>query len=232
MRRLLKVVHLGRSPYAKVLELQRNLCRQRADGLQPDDLLLLVEHDPVFTLGRGTRPGSLPVPAEALHARGAALYEVERGGDVTFHGPGQLLGYPIIDLTMHREDLHWYLRELESVLIESLGLLGVRGERSQGRTGVWVGDRKIASIGVHVKRWVTLHGFALNVSTDLTWFDLIVPCGLPGVRMTAVAAEGGAPSTVDAVRAIVAPVFARRFGLAPILTEAGTLRPCAAVPGA
>lgn len=232
MRRLLKVVHLGRSPYAEVLELQRNLCRQRADGLQPDDLLLLVEHDPVFTLGRGTRPGSLPLPAEALHARGAALYEVERGGDVTFHGPGQLVGYPIIDLTMHREDLHWYLRELESVLIESLGLLGVRGERSQGRTGVWVGDRKIASIGVHVKRWVTLHGFALNVSTDLTWFDLIVPCGLPGVRMTAVAAEGGAPSTVDAVRAIVAPVFARRFGLEPILTEAGTLRPCAAVPGA
>ena len=232
MRGLLKVVHLGRRPYAEVLELQRTLCRQRAEGLQPDDLLLLVEHDPVFTLGRGTRPESLPVPAAALHARGAAVHEVERGGDVTFHGPDQLVGYPILDLTMHREDLHWYLRELEAVLIESLGRLGVRAERSEGRTGVWVGDRKIASIGVHVKRWVTLHGFALNVSTDLAWFDLIVPCGLQGVRMTTVAAEGGAPATMDAARAVTAAVFSRRFELEPVLSDAGTLAPCPAVQGA
>ena len=229
MRGLLKVVHLGRRPYAEVLELQRHLCRQRADGLQPDDLLLLVEHDPVFTLGRGTRPESLPVPAAALHGRGAAVHEVERGGDVTFHGPGQLVGYPIIDLTAHRQDLHWYLRELEGVLIEALGLLGVPAERSQGRTGVWVGERKIASIGVHVKRWVTLHGFALNVSTDLAWFDLIVPCGLAGVRMTTVASEGGVPATVDAARGLITTVFAQRFGFEPIPCDAGTLLPRPAV---
>jgi lipoate-protein ligase B len=216
-------VHLGRRPYAEVLELQRHLCRQRADGLQDEDLLLLVEHDPVFTLGRGTRPASLPVPVAALIARGAEVHDVERGGDVTFHGPGQLVGYPIIDLTAHRQDLHWYLRELEGVLIEALGLLGVPAERSQGRTGVWVGERKIASIGVHVKRWVTLHGFALNVSTDLAWFDLIVPCGLAGVRMTTVASEGGVPATVDAARGLITTVFAQRFGFEPIPADAGTL---------
>ena len=129
--------------------------------------------------------------AEALRRRGVEVFEVERGGDVTYHGPGQLVGYPIFDLTQHRQDLHWYLRQLEEVLIVALADLGIAAERNEGYTGVWTGGRKIASIGVHARQWVTWHGFALNVTTDLSAFDLIVPCGIPGVVMTSVAVERG-----------------------------------------
>jgi len=129
--------------------------------------------------------------AEALRRRGVEVFEVERGGDVTYHGPGQLVGYPIFDLTQHRQDLHWYLRQLEEVLIVALADLGIAAERNEGYTGVWTGGRKIASIGVHARQWVTWHGFALNVTTDLSAFDLIVPCGIPGVVMTSVEAERG-----------------------------------------
>lgn len=184
------VVHdLGRRPYGEVLELQRLLCRRRMAGESADDVLLLVEHPPVVTLGRGTRATSLPLPAPALVARGLEVFEVERGGDVTLHAPGQLVGYPILDLTGWRRDLHWYLRQLEEVLIRGLAALSISAGRDPGRTGVWTGGRKIASIGIHVKQWVTFHGFALNVTTDLSLFDLIVPCGIPDVRMTSVAAE-------------------------------------------
>ena len=184
------IVHdLGRASYAEVLELQRSLCRRRQAGEIRDDLLLLVEHEPVITQGRGTRAGSMPIAAAELERRGVGIYEVERGGDVTFHGPGQLVGYPILDLRNHREDLHWYLRSLEEALIESLRMLGITAGRRPGLTGVWVEDRKIASIGVHVKQWITYHGFALNVTTDLSYFGLIVPCGIAGVVMTSVAAE-------------------------------------------
>ena len=184
------VVHdLGRRPYGEVLELQRLLCRRRMTGESADDVLLLVEHPPVVTLGRGTRATSLPLPAPALVARGLEVFEVERGGDVTLHAPGQLVGYPILDLTGWRRDLHWYLRQLEEVLIRGLAALSIPAGRDSGRTGVWTGGKKIASIGIHVKQWVTFHGFALNVTTDLSLFDLIVPCGIPDVRMTSVAAE-------------------------------------------
>jgi lipoyl(octanoyl) transferase len=186
------VVHdLGRRPYDEVLELQRRLCQRRMAGELQDDVLLLVEHDPVITLGRGTRAQSLPIPPNQLARRGIPVFEVERGGDVTYHGPGQLVGYPVLDLQRHRPDLHWYLRQLEAVLIGGLGRLGIAAERNSGLTGVWTGGRKIASIGIHVKRWVTFHGFALNVTTDLTPFDLIVPCGIPNVVMTSVAKELG-----------------------------------------
>lgn len=224
MNRCLDVVPLGRRRYGEALELQRALCRGRADGDCPSDMLLLVEHSPVFTLGRSARAASLPVPAARLVELGAEVHEVERGGDVTFHGPGQLVGYPIVDLRQHREDLHWYLRELEAVLIESLAEFGVASERGAGRTGVWTSGRKIASIGVHVKRWVTLHGFALNVTTDLSWFDLIVPCGIPDVRMTSIAAERDTSPCLDVVGDAVTGVFARRFGLEPVRVDAGTLR--------
>jgi lipoyl(octanoyl) transferase len=185
----LVVRDLGRRRYGEVLELQRELCRRRAAGLLPDDALLLVEHDPVITLGRGTRPESLPITAAELERRGVPLVEVERGGDVTYHGPGQLVGYPIFDLRGHRQDLHWYLRRLEDVLIVALDRLGIDAMRTPGLTGVWTAGRKIASIGIHVKQWVTFHGFALNVTTDLSQFDLIVPCGIEDVVMTSVAAE-------------------------------------------
>ncbi len=222
-QRPLAVVDLGRRPYGEVLELQRDLCRRRMSGDLADDLLLLVEHEPVVTLGRGTREASLPLPVDAIRRRGVEVFEVERGGDVTFHGPGQLVGYPILDLTGHRQDLHWYLRTLEQALIAALGALGIAAERNPGLTGVWTRGRKIASIGIHVKQWVTLHGFALNVTTDLGYFDLIVPCGIQGVSMTSVARElaGSAPPGIDqAARTAVIEAFGHAFDRAPL---AGTL---------
>jgi lipoate-protein ligase B len=188
---VVRTIDLGRQPYLPVLELQRRLVRARIDGEISDDLLLLVEHDPVVTLGRGTQPSSLPLPETALRERGFEVVEVERGGDVTVHAPGQLVGYPIIDLQQHRADLHWYLRQLEEAMIRGLGAMGIEADRNPGRTGVWVGGRKIGSIGVHVKRWVTLHGFALNVTTDLRVFNVVVPCGIDGVIMTSVERETG-----------------------------------------
>ena len=185
----LLVQDLGRGSYEEVLELQRRLCRQRISGEIQDDILLLVEHEPVVTLGRGVRPGSLPLSPAELEAKGLHVFDVERGGDVTFHGPGQLVGYPIIDLRKHREDLHWYLRRLEAGLIDGLARMGIGAGTRPGLTGVWTSGRKIASIGIHVKQWVTFHGFALNVTTDMSYFDLIVPCGIPNVVMTSVSRE-------------------------------------------
>jgi lipoate-protein ligase B len=183
--------------YGAALTLQRRLADDRLTGKLGNDLLLLCEHPPVITLGRGTKATSLPLDPEALRRRGIEVFEVERGGDVTYHGPGQLVGYPIFHLAQHKQDLHWYLRQLEEVLIVALGEFGIGAERNPGLTGVWIGGRKIASIGVHAKQWVTWHGFALNVTTELSAFDLIVPCGIVGVVMTSVAAEAqrtGAPA--------------------------------------
>jgi lipoyl(octanoyl) transferase len=189
MSRCLRVLDLCPRPYREALELQRELCRARAAGETAEDLLLLVEHEPVVTLGRATRAASLPLAPAELERRGLSVFAVERGGDVTYHGPGQLVGYPILDLREHRMDLHWYLRTLEDALITALGVLGIEASRNPGLTGVWTAGRKIASIGIHVKQWVTLHGFALNVSTDLSRFDLVVPCGIQNVVMTSVAEE-------------------------------------------
>ncbi|HEX9728132.1 MAG TPA: lipoyl(octanoyl) transferase LipB [Gemmatimonadales bacterium] len=185
----LAVVAVGRMPYGPALALQRDLAQRRIDGAIDRDLLVLVEHPPVVTLGRGTNPAHLSTPREFLEAKGIEVFEIERGGDVTFHGPGQLVGYPIIALAEHKQDLHWYLRQVEQALIVGLDQVGIAGTRSPGFTGVWTEGRKIASIGVHVKRWVTSHGFALNVTTDLSYFDLIVPCGIEGVTMTSVQRE-------------------------------------------
>jgi lipoate-protein ligase B len=216
--RKLVVQDLGRRGYAEVLELQRSLCRRRMDGEITEDILLLVEHDPVVTLGRGTRVPSLPLPRAELERRGIGVFEVERGGDVTFHGPGQLVGYPILDLREHREDLHWYLRHLEGALMGALSALGIEAGRNPGLTGVWTRGRKIASIGIHVKQWVTYHGFALNVSTDLAYFDLIVPCGIQGVVMTSVAQELGRTDTATIwkeTREAVVEQLGKSFDLAP-----------------
>jgi len=189
-RRRVQLVEAGRVPYDRALDWQRTLAQARIDGRLEEDLLLLLEHPPVVTLGRTARG------AHVLRPEGVDVVEVERGGDVTFHGPGQLVGYPIFDLhgPPYRQDLHWYLRTLEDALIAALAELGIPAERRTGYTGVWTGaggGRKIASIGVHVKQWVTWHGFALNVTTDLAQFERIVPCGIPGVEMTSVEREGG-----------------------------------------
>jgi len=153
---------------------------------------------------------------EYLRERGVDLFEVERGGDVTFHGPGQLVGYPIIDLKNHRRDLHWYLRQVEQLLIDSLGVFGLRAGRNPPYTGVWIGNRKIASIGVHARDWVTWHGFALNVATDLRFFFFIVPCGIQSVTMTSVNGElPNEPQGVAAVAKAVVAAAGKTFGLSP-----------------
>src|SRR5678809_1086372 len=191
--RELWVERLGLLEYGKALEYQRAVARARIAGEIPEDVLLLVEHPPVVTLGRGAKANHLLASPALLAARGVELFEVERGGDVTFHGPGQLVDYPIIDLKRHKQDLHWYLRQVEEGLIVALGAIGIAAERNQGYTGVWTQGSKIASIGVHARDWVTWHGFALNVDTDLSYFDLIVPCGIQSVTMTSVGRELAEP---------------------------------------
>jgi len=223
----LLVTDLGRRRYGEVLELQRVLAARRLAGDLADDLLLLVEHEPVVTLGRGTVPSSLPLAPDELVRRGTEVFEVERGGDVTWHGPGQLVGYPILDLRGHREDLHWYLRTLEDVLIDTLEALGVPADRHPGRTGVWTAGRKVASIGVHAKRWVTWHGFALNVSNAPDGFELIVPCGLHGVTMTSILEERGGHDDVaglgDLVRRTLVERFAGAFARTPAMLSSAEL---------
>jgi len=209
----LLVADLGVMPYAPALELQREVARRVIAAEITADVLLLVEHPPVVTLGRGTKAGNLLAAPEFLRARGVELFEVERGGDVTFHGPGQLVGYPVFDLKRHKQDLHWYLRQVEESLIRALAALGIVAGRQAGQTGVWTGGRKIGSIGVHARDWVTWHGFALNVSTDLSYFDLIVPCGIAGVTMTSIERETAAPASLALVAERVVASFGQVFDL-------------------
>lgn len=213
--REIQIQRLGCVPYADALELQRRLVELRKADEIPDQLLLL-EHPPVITLGvkaRSTRANVLASPDE-LAAHGVELFETGRGGDVTYHGPGQLVGYPIIDLKPDRCDVHKYVRDLEEVLIRTAAGFGIEAGRSPGQSGAWVGDEKLAAIGVRIARWVTSHGFALNVSTDLAHFGLIVPCGITGKGVTSLEARAGRPLTLpvveDAVIVAFCDVFARR----------------------
>jgi lipoyl(octanoyl) transferase len=234
VHRQLLVSSLGTVPYAEALDLQRAAARARLDGRLDQDLLILLEHPPVVTTGRSTKGQNLLLDSAALASRGIELFDVERGGDVTFHGPGQLVGYPIIDLKRHKEDLHWYLRQVEQVLMDALGAHGIPADRNPGKTGVWTNGRKIASIGVHARQWVTWHGFALNVTTDLSYFDVMVPCGIPDVVMTSVARElldlsGGAslapsPSLLRDVSSSVVTAAATTFTLDPEPMEGAALR--------
>ena len=217
------VVDLGRRAYGEALELQRSVARARIAGDIEQDVLLLVEHPPVITLGRSSKDAHLLANSAQLAARGVELFEVERGGDVTFHGPGQLVGYPIVDLKRHKQDLHWYLRQVEEVLIRALGTFGIEGGRVAKYTGVWTRDRKIASIGVHARDWVTWHGFALNVSTELSYFELIVPCGIPEVTMTSLQRELGREVSLGEVGEVVARATADVFDLQPRSTQLASL---------
>lgn len=210
--RLLEVRRLGRVPYAKGLALQERLVAERQAGRIPDTLLLL-EHDPVFTLGRNARAEHVLFPEAELRARGFEVYETGRGGDVTYHGPGQVVGYPILNLAPDRCDVHRYVRDLEEVLIRTCADYGVAASRVPGMTGAWVGQEKIGAIGVRIARWVTSHGFAFNVSANLAPFGLIVPCGLRGRGVTSLERLLGAPVSAEAVMdrlaAHMAAVFAR-----------------------
>jgi len=214
-RRVCQVQELGRLSYAAALELQRRLVEQRRQGLIPDQFLLL-EHPHVITLGRNGRPEHLLAPLEILRRAGIEFYHTERGGDITYHGPGQLIGYPILNLREWRQDVVAYVRALEQVIIEALGKFGLRAERVAGRTGVWVDGRKIAAIGVRISRWITSHGFALNVSTDLSYFGYIVPCGL-SAPVTSMA-ELGVRATLGEVMAALVPSFGDVFECEMIMT--------------
>ena len=196
---------LGRIGYAEAFALQQELVAQRKQGLIPDQLLI-VEHPPVITMGRNGREGNLLASREVLERAGIAFHETDRGGDVTYHGPGQVVGYPIVDLREWKRDVLAYVRGLEQTIIEALAEFGMEAGREEGMTGVWVSGRKIAAIGVHISRWVTSHGFALNVDTNLEHFQYIVPCGLtkPVTSMAVEGFRGG--------RENVAPALARGFG--------------------
>lgn len=207
---------LGLVAYDEAWALQKETASRRIAGEIPDTLIV-VQHPSVVTLGRSTKPGHLLVPAATLEGQGIQVRDVERGGDITIHEPGQLVAYPIISLRQHRQDLHWYLRQLEEAMIVALATFGLSAERVAGLTGVWCGGRKLASIGVHAKDWVTWHGLALNVTNDLATFAHVVPCGIDQVEMTTVAREcvragRPAPTFADVQQALVAAMGAV-FGL-------------------
>jgi lipoyl(octanoyl) transferase len=211
--RHIEVRHLGVVPYGDALALQQSLVEDRKAGRIPDQLLLL-EHPPVITLGAKTRSDRSHIVAteEMLQTSGVEVVETGRGGDVTYHGPGQLVGYPIFDLKPDRCDVHRYVRDLETVLIRAVAQAGVSAGRMPGLTGVWVGDEKVAAIGIRISRWVTSHGFALNVSTDLDYFDLIVPCGITDRGVTSLAALLGRPLSSHDIAPRLVSHFCDVFG--------------------
>lgn len=200
---------LGRIGYSEALEWQHRFVEQRKQGLIPDQLLF-VEHPHVITLGRNSHPENLLATREWYAQNGIELHETNRGGDVTYHGPGQLVGYPIVDLRDWKRDVVAYVRAVEQVIIDALSRFGIDGQRSAGATGVWVGDAKVCAIGVHISRWVTSHGFALNIDTDLRYFQYIVPCGLAR-PVTSVRALGCNASRQE-IAAAVAEQFSNHFG--------------------
>lgn len=188
---------------------QQRLVSDRKQNANLDDVLILLEHPPVYTLGQGSDPGFLKFdPTDSNYE----LHRIERGGEVTYHCPGQLVGYPILNLNHYRKDLHWYLRQLEEVIIRVLAVYGLKGGRIPGLTGVWINDRKVAAIGIKVSRWITMHGFAINVCPDLSGFDRIVPCGISDKAVGSL--EQFVPGIgVEAVRGEVAIAFAEVFGV-------------------
>ncbi len=210
--RVLQVRRLGTVPYRRGLEIQAELVTARREGRIPDTLLLL-EHPHVITLGTSSSTEHVLADEAERTRMGIELYETGRGGDVTYHGPGQLVGYPILDLKPDRRDLHRYLRDLEGVLLSVLDRFGVSGHREEGLTGVWCAQGKIAAIGVRVSSgWITSHGFALNVDPDLTYFGSIVPCGIRDRQVTSMARVLGRDLQVEAVIPEVEEALARRFG--------------------
>jgi lipoyl(octanoyl) transferase len=212
VRRELQIQRLGKVAYGDGLELQKRLVEQRKRGEIPDQLLLL-EHPPVITFGVRTRNDRSHVVAtpETLEDEGVEVFESGRGGDVTYHGPGQLVGYPILDLQPDRCDVHRYVRDLEEVLIRAVAGFGIASHRLPGLSGTWVGEEKLAAIGVRIARWVTSHGFALNVSTNLAHFALIIPCGIADKGVTSIDILRRSPVAMKDVEAAVAEAFGDVF---------------------
>jgi len=207
---------LGRMEFARALALQEEIVLKKRDDGSVEDQLLLLEHEPVYTIGRAPDQSSLLGRAHLPHP----VFAINRGGQATYHGPGQLMGYPIIDLRGCGQDLHKYLRWLEQLLIDLLAEYGIAASRRESLTGVWVGDRKIASIGVGVRHWITMHGFALNVSGDLLPFNHIVPCGINNVVMTSMEKETGTAFSVSPVAASIEKLAVNRIGDLRVIREA------------
>jgi len=221
--RTCKLRRLGRVDYGDALRMQEGMVRLRAEG-RIDDTLLFVEHPHVITAGSASKREHVLLSADELDARGIEYFETGRGGDVTYHGPGQVVGYPILQLEGERRDAHRYLRDLEEVLIRTLGDFSIKARRHERHTGVWVdhdGERKIAAIGVRLSRWVTSHGFALNVDPDLSFFDTIVPCGIRDAGVTSMSAVTGKSYEVEAVEEALAGRFAELFEVQLVVPEVG-----------
>ena len=200
------VQNIGRKSYKAVLDLQKEMQQQRING-NIEDTLILVEHDPVYTLGKNANEDHL------LQSRDESVdvFNIERGGDITFHGPGQLVGYPILDLSNYKKSVSWYMRTLEQVLIDTLIEFKITAQRNDGLTGVWVGDKKIAALGVRISRWVTMHGFALNVNPDLSFYDGIIPCGIFDHGVTSMEQLLGETQNNDNVKNMVIEKFNKYF---------------------
>ncbi len=204
--RKIDILDLGVRSYKKVWDLQKELVKKRQNG-QINDTLILVEHEPVYTLGKNADENHI-----LQHTpRNVKTYQIERGGDVTFHGPGQLVGYPILDLHNYKKSISWYMRGLEQLIIYTLAEFMVTAERKEGLTGVWVGDEKIAALGVRVTRWITMHGFALNVKPDLTYYSSIIPCGIFEYGVTSMARLLTDEVTVDSVKQVLIGKFMNQF---------------------
>ena len=207
MKRQCLLNNQGLVPYSVAWDQQRSLVAERIKDPTQDDILLLLEHPPVYTLGQGASLEFLKFDPANVSVE---VHRVERGGEVTYHCPGQLVGYPILNLRHYQQDLHWYLRQLEEVLIQLLGVYGLKGDRSAGMTGVWLEGRKVAAIGIKVSRWITMHGFALNVCPDLSGFERIVPCGIADKPVGSLA-QFIPDITVEQLRLDVAASFAAVF---------------------
>ncbi len=204
--RKIDILNLGVKPYKEVWDLQKELVEKRRNG-QINDTLILVEHEPVYTLGKNADENHI-----LQHSpQDVKTYHIERGGDVTFHGPGQLVGYPILDLHNYKKSISWYMRSLEQLIIDTLAEYGITAERKVGLTGVWVGDEKIAALGVRVTRWVTMHGFALNVTPDLIYYSSIIPCGIFEYGVTSMAKLVTNEITVNSVKRVLTKMFMNQF---------------------
>ena len=203
---MLQVQDLGVSSYKNTWELQKKLQIKRIEN-KIEDTLLLVEHEPVYTFGKNADENHLL----QNYPEDVKLFHIERGGDITFHGPGQLVGYPIMDLHNYKMSISWYMRSLEEVIIRSLDRFGILADRKDGLTGVWVGDEKIAALGVRISRWVTMHGFALNVNTDLTYYDSIIPCGIFNYGITSMEHILGNEQEMNEVKKVLVSVFSDVF---------------------
>jgi lipoyl(octanoyl) transferase len=221
------IVNAGRIAYGPAFDLQREIVAARKAAVVPD-VLLFCEHPHVITLGRNGQRENLLANANVLKQMNVEFHETDRGGDITYHGPGQIVGYPVLDLTQHRRDVRWYVEQLEEVMIRTAADYGLPARRILCRHGIWVdapaGEEKLAALGVHLSRWITSHGFAFNVSTDLRYFDLIVPCGLKDKRATSLERALGRSISLDETRARLAANFAETFHYEPGFIPLGELQ--------